>query len=382
MSSSSSFSSAGKGSIIELLDEDSDVDTKPKAKDSTVDLTDLIDDTESEEEDNDDDHEVQIVSFASAATVAAATAVRKDGKNTSFITVSKRGSRKQSPSDYEIALALAEREKSSQANIAAQSATCYHQKKKTKKAFPCGICLEDNLPSWQGYTLMGCMHRFCINCLVDLIRASINVGGGNSKKSTGTTATASTATAGAAKIICPQDKCKNLLCLSDIQFILRYYPLDFQRYTELADLSRLESELTDESSSTRRCPAEHCNYVFCFVPGTGAEGRPFHCPDCRQRFCLQCGANNHKVGPAHPGLSCAERYQQLKEEAEERRKFQLWQEENQKADQRFQELLKKEKQSGMTLPCPRCKMAITKNGGCNHMYCTNCKLHFNWNGKN
>jgi len=29
-------------------------------------------------------------------------------------------------------------------------------------------------------------------------------------------------------------------------------------------------------------------------------------------------------------------------------------------------------------PCPRCRVPITKEGGCNHMQCQKCKLHFCW----
>jgi hypothetical protein len=29
-------------------------------------------------------------------------------------------------------------------------------------------------------------------------------------------------------------------------------------------------------------------------------------------------------------------------------------------------------------PNPKCQVPIEKNMGCDHMYCTHCKLHFNW----
>lgn len=31
-----------------------------------------------------------------------------------------------------------------------------------------------------------------------------------------------------------------------------------------------------------------------------------------------------------------------------------------------------------TKPCPKCKILIIKNGGCNRMYCTRCSHEFCW----
>ena len=44
--------------------------------------------------------------------------------------------------------------------------------------------------------------------------------------------------------------------------------------------------------------------------------------------------------------------------------------ENAQADEKFNELMRKERQKGATKPCPKCKQAITKNHGCDHMTCT------------
>lgn len=261
-------------------------------------------------------------------------------------------------SDHDLAQALAAEEKCSQFTPAQN-----HRNGK-KRSFECGICMEDEVPGFQGYSLT-CKHRFCKPCLGQLIQSSLS-------------GPASSATT---KIACPEPKCSVDLSLADVQYILQDTPSEFQRYAAVADLSRLESEAQDDGSDTRRCPAERCNYIFIFSPGTGAEGRAFHCPDCEASFCLQCGANDRKVGPAHPGISCADRQEQLEQQAEERRKFQDWKIENTQADARFNEMLKEEQKQGKTLPCPKCKTVITKNGGCPHMHCTACKTDFNWGGK-
>ncbi len=33
---------------------------------------------------------------------------------------------------------------------------------------------------------------------------------------------------------------------------------------------------------------------------------------------------------------------------------------------------------GQMKPCPFCFVPIEKNGGCHHMYCTQCSTHFCW----
>lgn len=240
----------------------------------------------------------------------------------------------------------------------------HHPVKVRKRTFSCSICLDDDIPASYGYTLP-CDHRFCLPCLSVLIKTNISAPG----------------SAASSNIVCPADKCNTSVSLTDVQYILRSDPKAFQLYAQVANMTTLESEATDTSSDTRRCPAANCNFIFVYTPGNGVEGRRFKCPDCRARFCLQCGANGGKVGPAHKDMSCADRKEQLDREEEERKTFEAWKKENSLADRRFTELLSKEKRAGKTLPCPKCGIPITKNGGCNHMHCAACKTDFNWKGK-
>jgi hypothetical protein len=84
-----------------------------------------------------------------------------------------------------------------------------------------------------------------------------------------------------------------------------------------------------------------------------------------------------KVGPAHDHL-CADVVARVARDAEMRRKYEKWSVENAQADDKFQELLRREQAAGQTKPCPKCKMAITKNAGCDHMKCTRCHTDFWW----
>lgn len=134
-----------------------------------------------------------------------------------------------------------------------------------------------------------------------------------------------------------------------------------------------------EIEITSCCPAERCNYIFVYKLRDPElqEGTRFDCPSCFNSFCLQCGANDDKVGPAHDG-TCYDRRKKLLEEEEERIKFEQWKRDNSQADAKFNELLAKEGQIGKTKACPKCAFPITKNGGCDHMCCSQCGHDFNW----
>ena len=144
-------------------------------------------------------------------------------------------------------------------------------------------------------------------------------------------------------------------------------------------MTMLENEIAQAGSSTRRCPAEQCNYTFCYETAVGQnQGTQFTCPQCTASFCLACTANQGLVGPAHEGSSCAERIQLLQQQAKERQKMEDWRRENSQADVRFTELIQRESRQGITKPCPNCKQMITKNGGCDHMHCSKCRKQFLW----
>ena len=235
-------------------------------------------------------------------------------------------------------------------------------KRKRGHSFRCSICLEDDLEGFKGYTLP-CNHRFCIECLGDMVKASSNELGGLQSSAT-------------SNIGCPDPKCNNTLSHSDIQHIFRDDRASWNEYSQKASLAMIEHQAASDDGDLRRCPADRCNYVFAFVQGDSR--RHFDCPSCQSSFCLQCDANEGRVGPAHPSMTCDDRKERLEKKAEEKRKFELWKVENSKADERFQELVRKEQSEGKSRTCPKCKRVITKNGGCDHMYCVACKTHFSW----
>lgn len=77
------------------------------------------------------------------------------------------------------------------------------------------------------------------------------------------------------------------------------------------------------------------------------------CNKCYAKACVGCER------PWHEGESCA---------AYQARNKDRWEEEDKS----------RESIDKLTKPCPSCKTAIQKAGGCKHMYCSNCSHAFNW----
>ena len=72
--------------------------------------------------------------------------------------------------DYALALALSESESNHYHAKATRMPPPPRRRQRRGKNFRCGICLEDQVESWKGYTIDGCHHRFCLECLSDLIQ--------------------------------------------------------------------------------------------------------------------------------------------------------------------------------------------------------------------
>jgi hypothetical protein len=262
--------------------------------------------------------------------------------------------------------------------------------------FKCSICLEDGVDAHKGISLDHCGHEFCTECLAGYIKSK---GGGSCNQ-----------------MECPESDCRAIIVLSDIRFCLTHGDGDgdgddddpprlawstFQEQATLAFVEQQAAQNLTEAPGARkspngsgsgrnceyrRCPAEHCNYIFEYQSygGGGDDGAydggcHFTCPSplCRAQFCLDCAANNGQVGPAHVGQSCAARLEQVQTQTLQKRNLDAWAKKNAQASQKFRELVQQERSSGISKACPKCKELVTKNGGCDHMRCR-CGQSFHW----
>ena len=245
-----------------------------------------------------------------------------------------------------------------------------------KEDFLCPVCLDpiDDV-KYQTYAILKCHHRFCFVCLEQLVKTSSSV---EYKP---------------ASIRCPfaSNGCSEVLSLADIQLILQYNPKTMSMYSEATSLAFLEQQVVD--GNARRCPSKKCNYTFEYEPATPPdtegpakkrkkkvylEGCDFDCPECKSKFCLDCGANQEKVGPPHDG-TCEEHALAMKGNAQERQQLKAWTKLHAHSDAQFRSLLKREAKRGKSKACPKCFQPITKNKGCDHMQCR-CGNHFSWKG--
>jgi hypothetical protein len=136
------------------------------------------------------------------------------------------------------------------------------------------------------------------------------------------------------------------------------------------------------------CPADcGCEEGWTATPNMTNGWPHVECPSCSGRFCARCRV------PWHSGLSC-QNFQRSR----------LWQKrspslsvvetlrspvftnksppdvpgnDGKKGSKSNYQSIREMQARGARL-CPRCQTPIIKDGGCNHMWCIKCELHFTW----
>ena len=223
--------------------------------------------------------------------------------------------------------------------------------------FQCSVCF-DEVAEVVGQRIETCGHIFCPDCVGGHVAAKVSEG-----------------QVRAETLTCPAVGCGGALTIGDVRAATwgRGDDATWESFSRMADEQMLEALVTD--GAARRCPASTCNYIFMWSP---TDARSFDCPACASSFCLACDARDGGVGPAHPNMSCADYVNRLKADAAAAENHEQWRRQNEQADSRFKALMRQEMRAGRSKPCPHCKTAITKTGGCDHHVCSCCHTKFCW----
>jgi len=142
-----------------------------------------------------------------------------------------------------------------------------------------------------------------------------------------------------------EGKCSLLIPLPVIQRFL--LPAQFKHLLEVSFCDHL----AHNPEKFRYCNTPDCPEIYSLESDSG--GGVFKCRSCFVSVCVSCGED-------HDGFSCEEWKIHRDPETQERL-LEGWAEGNNDVKK-----------------CPRCKILIEKNGGCNHMTCPKCKVHICW----
>ncbi len=185
----------------------------------------------------------------------------------------------------------------------------------------CPICFSD-ITSANSDSL-ACGHTFCASCWAGHLQSQL-------------------AAAKACLLArCPEEGCS-----------LRVGPSLFKKHLPAADFSKYQKYLlitfTDDNRSVRWCPRPGCGLL---VENAGPKSIEVSCK-CEYVFCFDCMAEGH-----------------LPVDCETNKKW---------FDKHTAESGNVNWMKANTKPCPKCKLPIEKNQGCNHMTCSQCRYEFCW----
>ncbi|KAG4079792.1 hypothetical protein HA402_014923 [Bradysia odoriphaga] len=179
----------------------------------------------------------------------------------------------------------------------------------------CMICLENSKTKE-----LQCGHKFCRNCWNQYLTTKI-------------------VEYGAHRIPCPDSKCNVIVedyhikrLMPDPKVLRKYKRSILNNYVKF-------------KSNLSWCTSPGCNYLIDSIDCLTI----FVTCKCGNQFCLECHEQSHSP------ISCQHLFK--------------WKDD----DYDTQSYL-----SVYTKPCPNCRIAIEKNGGCNHMKCFSCKHEFCW----
>ncbi|KAI0977755.1 hypothetical protein GJ496_008614 [Pomphorhynchus laevis] len=242
--------------------------------------------------------------------------------------------------------------------------------KRSKGIVLCRLCLSDYLLSDLISLERSCGHRFCANCLKEMITLSISEG--------------------RIMIECPLIECNQYIHPSDISQIVGEHNPIILKYEQFM-VRRVLLTIPD----SRWCPVPDCSYA---VIATGCASCPLlTCELCNTEFCYHCqqlwhpnqtckeaAANimmraSSTSKRASKSKRCTKSSGSSRQQRKNRdRRGQIWL--THKYDNFSYTAVFEKKMRDSIKRCPCCKVAIMKvdDGSCNHMTCSQCGSEFCW----
>jgi len=193
----------------------------------------------------------------------------------------------------------------------------------SKSLRECGLCCL-SLPLEMVFTGLDCGHFYCTECWIEYLTTKIM-------------------DEGASQMI----ECPGCNIVVDDQTVMKLItdPIVKEKYQHLITNSFVQC-----NRLLRWCPSPGCTNV---IKVEHVEARPVKCK-CSHEFCFSCSQNVHDLVPCNL----------IKK---------WWKKCDDDSETNNWMLLK-------TKECPKCSAIIEKDGGCNHVICTNksCKTEFCW----
>ena len=187
----------------------------------------------------------------------------------------------------------------------------------------CPVCLSAVEPNSM-YVMEYCSHVYCRSCAEDLVENAVRNGD--------------------IPLRCCAEDCNESLSMHDFRNLLGG---SLERIYDTA----IRTFVLANGNSYGNCITADCKMIYRRA-SPGSNGKEFQCSECGITLCTACNA------VSHPGLLCS----MLRAYGKDRAGVLRWVKED----------------PNNRCECPKCGVGIEKNGGCMHMECTACRIHFCW----